>query len=108
MYGGGGLGGEQITISFVNERSYEDGSFGRSIQFIANPRLFKTPAEARAALAGWPLGQPNILNAPIRNVSVKLLRLADAMSNLTISEAAELSALLKGKWNIPTPSQEER
>ena len=26
----------------------------------------------------------------------------------TISEAAELSALLKGKWNIPTPSQEER
>jgi hypothetical protein len=39
-------------IGFVNEKDYEAGAFGSSIQFIANPHLFKTPEEARAALAG--------------------------------------------------------
>lgn len=50
-------------IGFVNEQSYEAGEIGAAIQFIANPRLFKTADEARAALSGWPLGEPDILNA---------------------------------------------
>ena len=27
-------------IGFVNEQTYEDGSFGPAIQFVANPDLF--------------------------------------------------------------------
>jgi len=74
----------------------------------------KTTEEARAALAGWPLGEPGILNAP-RKVSAHLLKLADAMSSLTVGEAAELSKLLKSKWKIrnaqiprPAPSSPAR
>jgi hypothetical protein len=91
-------------IGFVNEKAYEAGEFGSAIQFIANPHLFKTEEEARAALAGWPLGEPVILNAP--KVSTRLQKLADAMSNLKVGEAAELSRLLRAKWNIPTPDAE--
>jgi hypothetical protein len=50
-------------IGFVNEKSYEAGAFGPSIQFIANPHLFKTVEEAQAGLTGWPLSEPDILNA---------------------------------------------
>jgi ribosomal L7/L12-like protein len=87
-------------IGFVNEKSYEASAIGPAIQFIANPHLFKTEEEARAALAGWPLGEPDILNA--RTAPAHLLKLADAMSNLTVSEAAELAKLLEAKWNVPT------
>jgi hypothetical protein len=86
-------------IGFVNEKSYGAGTFGPAIQFIANPHLFSTPEEAHAALAGWPLGEPDILNA--RKAAANLLKLADAMSNLTVGDAAELSTLLKRKWNLP-------
>lgn len=95
-------------IGFVNEKSYDAGEFGPAIQFIANPHLFKTPEEARAALAGWPLGEPDILNARPRKVSAHLLKLADAMSSLTVGEAAELSKLLKSKWNIRMPNTDRK
>ena len=91
-------------IGFVNEKSYEAGAFGPAIQFIANPHLFKTVEEARAALVGWPLSEPDILNARANKAPAHLLKLVDAMSNLTVGEAAELSKLLKGKWKIPTPN----
>jgi hypothetical protein len=89
-------------IGFVNEKSFEEGAFGPAAQFIANPHLFKTAEEARAALAGWPLGEPNILNAPAPKVAGHLLKLADTLSNLTVGEAAELAKLLKNKWRVPT------
>jgi hypothetical protein len=88
-------------IGFVNENTYEAGAFGAAIQFVANPSLFKTAEEARAALAGWPLGKPDILNARVKQAPAHLLKLADAMSNLKVSEAAELSKFLKAKWGIP-------
>jgi hypothetical protein len=88
-------------IGFVDEKSYEAGAFGPAIQFIANPHLFKTVEEARAALAGWPLGEPDILNAPTAKAS-HLLRLVEEMSNLTVSEAADLSKLLHDKWKVPS------
>jgi len=91
-------------IGFVNEKSYEASAIGPAIQFIANPHLFKTAEEARAALAGWPLGGPDILNARIKKAPAHLLKLADTMSNLTLSEAAELSKLLEARWNAPTPN----
>lgn len=87
-------------IEFVNEKSYEAGGFGRAIQFVANPHLFKTAEEARAALAGWPLGKPDILNAREKKAPPHLQKLTDAMSNLKVGEAAELSKLLKTKWNL--------
>jgi hypothetical protein len=89
-------------IGFVNEKSYEAGAMGPAIQFIANPNLFKTVEQAREALAGWPLGEPNILNAPAKKGPAHLLQLVEAMSNLTVGEAAELSRLLKAKWGVPT------
>jgi hypothetical protein len=87
-------------IGFVNEKAYEAGAFGSAIQFVANPHLFKTPEEARAALAGWPLGKPDILNAREKKASPHLQQLADAMSDLKVGEATELSALLKSKWKL--------
>jgi len=89
-------------IGFVNEKSYAANAIGPAIQFIANPHLFKTPEEARAALAGWPLGEPDILNARRKKALAHVQKLADAMSNLTVNEAAELSKLLVAKWNVPT------
>ncbi|MBI5263641.1 MAG: hypothetical protein HY852_17670 [Bradyrhizobium sp.] len=94
-------------IGFVNEKSYEEGAFGPAVQFIANPHLFKTVNEARAALAARPLGEPNILNAPAPKVAGHLLKLADALSNLTVGEAAELGRLMKARWKIPTLSSPE-
>ena len=88
-------------IGFVNEKSYEDGSFGPAIQFVANPDLFKSPEEAHAALAGWPLGAPDIINARPKKPAANLLQLVEALSNLTVSEAAELSNFLKAKWDVP-------
>jgi hypothetical protein len=38
-------------LGFVNEKSYEPGAFGAAIQFIANPNVFESAAEADAALA---------------------------------------------------------
>lgn len=87
-------------IGFVNEKSYEAGAFGPSIQFVANPRLFNTPEAARAALAGWPLGTPDILNARPAKTSEDLHKLAEAMSNLTVSESAALAKLLKERWQL--------
>jgi hypothetical protein len=87
-------------IGFVNEKSYDADAFGPAIQFIANPHLYRTPEEAHAALVAWPLGKPDILNARARAVSVHLQKLADAMSSLTVREAAELSKLLEAKWNV--------
>jgi hypothetical protein len=87
-------------IGFVNEKSYQTGAFGPSIQFVANPRLFKTPEAARAALAGWPLGTADILNARPAKTSEDLRKLAEAMSNLTVAEAAELAKLLKDRWKL--------
>ena len=89
-------------IGFVNEKAYAANAIGPAIQFIANPNLFKTPGEARAALAGWPLGEPDILNARRKKAPAHVQKLADAMSRLTVSEAAELSKLLQAKWNVPT------
>jgi hypothetical protein len=87
-------------VEFVNEKSYVSGD-GTSIQFIADPTLFKTSDEARAALAGWPLGEPDILNASAKKAPVDLLRLVEALSSLTVSEAAELSKMLRAKLNFP-------
>jgi hypothetical protein len=89
-------------IGFVNEKSYGKGAIGSAIEFVANPLLFKTADEARAALSGWPLGVPNILNAGGRKAPAHLLRLVDELSNLTISEAADLSKLLQSKWSVTT------
>jgi len=89
-------------IGFVNEKSYETGALGPAIQFIANPHLFKTSDEARAALEGWPLGEPNILNARAAKATDRQLRLVDEMSNLTISQSTDLSKMLQAKWNIPS------
>ena len=91
-------------IGFVNEELFEAGAFGPAIQFIANPHLFRTEVEARAALAGWPLGEPDILNAPAWKAPAHVLKLADAISNLTVSEAMELSKLLVARWNVSTPA----
>jgi hypothetical protein len=95
-------------IGFVNEKSYEAGAIGPAIQFIANPHLFKTADEARAKLAGWPLGEPDILNARPRRAAAHLLNLADAISNLTVGEGAELSKMLKARWNVPAASPTSR
>ena len=60
-------------IGFVNEKSYEAGAMGPAIQFIANRNLFNTVDKAREALAGWPLGKPDILNAPAKTAPAHLL-----------------------------------
>lgn len=85
-------------IGFVDEKAYETGAFGPAIQFFANPNLFKTPEEAHKALAGWPLGVPYILNAPVP--PAHLVKLAETMSSLTVSQAADLAKLLKDKWQV--------
>ena len=85
-------------IGFVNERYYKTGAFGPSIQFVGNPHLFMTAEAAQAALASWPLGAPDILNARPAKTSEDLRKLAEAISNLTVSESTELAKLLKEKW----------
>jgi hypothetical protein len=47
-------------LGFVDEKKYEPGAFAAGTQFIANPHMFKSGAEAKAALASWPL-QPAVL-----------------------------------------------
>lgn len=89
-------------IGFVNEKSYETEELATAIQFIANPHLFKTSEEARAALAGWPLGEPNILNAHATKAPDHLAKLVDELSNLTVSESTDLSKMLQDKWGAPT------
>jgi hypothetical protein len=42
-------------IGFVNETEYQPGAFSSGTQFMANPRTFKSAAEARDALSRWPL-----------------------------------------------------
>lgn len=98
MKGAGEVRDRLHFIGFVNEKAYESGAFGPAIQFFANPQLFKSPEEAHKALSGWPLGVPNILNAPMP--PPHLLKLVDAMSSLTVSEAAELAKLLEDKWQM--------
>ncbi|MCP1908949.1 hypothetical protein J2R96_001429 [Bradyrhizobium elkanii] len=87
-------------VGFVNEKAYEDGSFGPAIQFVANPNLFKTAEEAQAALAGWPLGTPDIINARSKKTPEHLQKIADAMSDMTVGEGAELAQMLKHKWGL--------
>ena len=70
-------------IGFVNEKSFETGALGPAIQFIANPHLFKTSDEARAALMGWPLGDPKVLNVSATKAAEQLLKLVEFISNLT-------------------------
>jgi hypothetical protein len=91
-------------VGFVNERSYGDGSFGTSVQFVGNPNLFRTPEEAHAALAGWPLGEADILNARPKKSPEHLVKLVETLSGLTVSEAAELARLLEQKWGIAAPA----
>ncbi|WP_425249130.1 hypothetical protein [Bradyrhizobium brasilense] len=87
-------------ICFVNENAYGDGSFGHAIQFIANSNLLKAAERARSALAGWPLGEPDIPNARQNNMLACLLKLADTMSNLTLSEAADPAGRHEAKWSV--------
>jgi hypothetical protein len=90
-------------VGFVNEKSYEAGAFGSAIQFIANPHLFKTSEEARAALADWPLREPNILNvAKSRDLS----KLVDEISNLTVLESTDLAKMLRERLKVPTSNKE--
>jgi len=51
-------------LGFVNKQSYECDAFGPAAEFIANPYLFESAAQARSALATWPLEHSRILNAP--------------------------------------------
>lgn len=47
-------------LGFVDEREFEEDRFVEATRFIANPHLFESPDQARAAMATWPL-QPAIL-----------------------------------------------
>lgn len=87
-------------VGFVNERAYQNGSFGPAIQFVANPNLFRTAEEAQAALYGWPLGTPDIINARPKKAPEHLQKIADAMSDMTVGEGAKLSEMLKHKWGL--------
>ena len=51
-------------LGFVDEQAYESGLIGPATEFIVNPHLFETAAEARTTLASWPLEHGRILNAP--------------------------------------------
>jgi hypothetical protein len=84
-------------IGFVNEKVYNLTAFGSAIQFIANPNLFKTPEEAHRALAGWPLGKPDVLNA--RN-KVSLVKLVEMLSTLTVDEVVRLAEMLRRRWKL--------
>jgi hypothetical protein len=65
--------------------------------------LFKTPDEARAALAGWPLGESNILNVRDAKAADHQLKQVDKISNLTVSESTDLSKMLKEKMENSSP-----
>jgi hypothetical protein len=62
--------------------------------------LFKTAEEAQAALTGWPLGTPDIINARPKKPPEHLQKIADAMSDMTVAEGAKLSEMLKHKWGL--------
>jgi hypothetical protein len=51
-------------LGFVNEQAYESGAIGPATEFIANPHLLESAAEAWTALSSWPLAYGRILNAP--------------------------------------------
>jgi hypothetical protein len=44
-------------------------------------------------LAGWPLGEPNILNAPAAKATDRLSKLVDEISSLTVIESADLARM---------------
>jgi hypothetical protein len=90
-------------VGFVSEKSYEDGSFGSAIQFVANPNLFRTIEKAHAALAGWPLGEPDILNEQADAASARLLGIVETLSFLTVGEAVELKKMLGERWSVSAP-----
>jgi hypothetical protein len=101
-----GLGGEFVPPQF---RHFYKGNLITGVFSLktnvkgaaeARERLFKTPEAARAALAGWPLGTPDILNARPSKTSEDLRKLAEAMSNLTVSESAALAKPLKERWQL--------
>ena len=50
-------------LGFVNEKNYHAGEFAASLQLVANPHLFETAEQAKAAVSTWPLGAVTILNA---------------------------------------------
>lgn len=60
MRGAEHLRGRVHFLGFVDEKNYEPGAFAAGTQFIANPHMFKSGAEASATIAGWPL-QPAVL-----------------------------------------------
>jgi hypothetical protein len=88
-------------IGFVNEKSYETGAFGLAIQFLANPHLFKTSKEARAALLDWPLNEPNILATKAQD---HLSKLVNDLSSLTVIESSNLAKMLRERWKIASSS----
>jgi hypothetical protein len=49
-------------IGFVNEKSFGQGDYEKSIQFVANPHLFKNVREMKAAIDTWPLASRSVLN----------------------------------------------
>jgi len=50
-------------LGFVNEKEFGDGSFAKATEFVANPYLFASEADAKAALDSWPLKPPFLINA---------------------------------------------
>ena len=49
-------------LGFVDEESYEPGAFARATRFIANPSLFASTENVRAAVSTWPLQPAIVLN----------------------------------------------
>lgn len=48
-------------LGFVHETKFADGGFAAGTQFIANPHLFASAADAQAAIASWPLHPATLL-----------------------------------------------
>ncbi|WP_068878796.1 MULTISPECIES: hypothetical protein [unclassified Phenylobacterium] len=49
-------------VGFVNETKFGPGSMADATQLVANPHLFETAEDAKAAVAAWPLPKVEILN----------------------------------------------
>jgi len=49
-------------LGFLDERTYRPGEFAAVTQFVANPNLFANAAEARTAIATWPLQPARLIN----------------------------------------------
>ncbi|MES2341804.1 MAG: hypothetical protein V4597_09005 [Pseudomonadota bacterium] len=49
-------------IGFVNEKTFEPGGLAEAVELVANPNLFATEDDVRAAIKTWPLPPPHVLN----------------------------------------------